>query len=273
MLGVDVAQTSRWANGESVPDADHAHVLLDVDYVLSHALMVWATPDVARDWLTTPNAHLDGITPIRWIKMHGTAEVVDALRAEAEGAYACRWSSRVFPYDAAAKARDAGHPMFVPPQGHGRWDNPDLYQAMYVASSPAGAIGERFVSLSHWSLDMLLDPVRPGLERSLAVYRFDEETHPLLDLDNPAELSRRELRPTDVVKHNGPRTQDLAATIFNERRWAGLSWWSMHRPQWTLHVLWDLDALELHHVEALPGNVGMIEAGELLGKDIDDDVR
>jgi hypothetical protein len=88
LIGVDVAQTSRWASGESVPDPERARLLLDVEYVLSFALTVWSTPEVARDWLETPNAHLDGIAPNRWIKLHGTAEVVDALRAEASGAYA-----------------------------------------------------------------------------------------------------------------------------------------------------------------------------------------
>ena len=40
-----------------------------------------------------------------------------------------------------------------------------------------------------------------------------------------------------------------------------------------MYVLWVLDASGLHHVEPLPGNVGLVEAGELLGKDIDDDIR
>jgi hypothetical protein len=88
LLDVDVAQVSRWSRGESVPDPEHARTVLDVEYVLSYALTVWADTDVAHDWLTTPNAHLDGITPMCWIKLHGTAEVVDALRAEASGAYA-----------------------------------------------------------------------------------------------------------------------------------------------------------------------------------------
>jgi uncharacterized protein (DUF2384 family) len=63
-------------------------MLVDVDHVLAHALLVWADPAVARDWLTTPNAHLDGVRPVDWIRTYGTTEVVDALRAEAAGAYA-----------------------------------------------------------------------------------------------------------------------------------------------------------------------------------------
>lgn len=63
-------------------------MLVDLDHVLAHALLVWADEGVARDWLTTSNAHLDGVRPVDWIRLHGTSEVVDALRAESAGAYA-----------------------------------------------------------------------------------------------------------------------------------------------------------------------------------------
>jgi uncharacterized protein (DUF2384 family) len=88
LLEVAPSQASRWATGESIPGPAQARLLIDVDHVLAHALLVWADASVARDWLTTPNAHLDGVRPVEWIRMHGTAEVVDALRAEASGAYA-----------------------------------------------------------------------------------------------------------------------------------------------------------------------------------------
>ena len=63
-------------------------MLVDLEHVLTHALLVWADVGVARDWLTSSNAHLDGARPVDWIRVHGTAEVVDALRAEAAGTYA-----------------------------------------------------------------------------------------------------------------------------------------------------------------------------------------
>jgi len=88
LLAVAPSQASRWASGESVPGPMQARILLDIDHVLAHALLVWADASVARDWLTTPNANLDGVRPVEWIRAHGTSEVVDALRAEAAGAYA-----------------------------------------------------------------------------------------------------------------------------------------------------------------------------------------
>ncbi len=88
LLDVAPSQASRWASGESVPGPVQARMLVDIDHVLAHALLVWADARVARDWLTTPNAHLDGFRPVEWIRAHGTSEVVDALRAEAAGAFA-----------------------------------------------------------------------------------------------------------------------------------------------------------------------------------------
>ncbi len=88
LLNVAPSQPSRWVAGVSVPGPAQARMLVDLDHVLTHALLVWADDDVARDWLTSPNAHLDGARPIDWIRVHGTAEVVDALRAEAAGSYA-----------------------------------------------------------------------------------------------------------------------------------------------------------------------------------------
>ncbi len=87
LLQVAPSQTSRWAKGESVPSMEQARMLIDVDHVVAHALLVWADADGVQDWLSTPNGHLDNLRPIDWIRQHGTADVVDALRAEAAGAY------------------------------------------------------------------------------------------------------------------------------------------------------------------------------------------
>jgi len=88
LLDVAPSQPSRWASGQSVPGPVQARMLVDLDHVMAHALLVWGNESVVRDWLTTANAHLDGVTPLQWIKQHGTHEVIDALRAEAAGAYA-----------------------------------------------------------------------------------------------------------------------------------------------------------------------------------------
>jgi len=88
LLDVAASQPSRWMSGESVPGPEHARMLVDLDHVLAHALLVWADASVARDWLTTANAHLDGLRPLAWMQLHGSTGVVETLRAEAAGAYA-----------------------------------------------------------------------------------------------------------------------------------------------------------------------------------------
>lgn len=88
LLEVSPSQPSRWMSGQSVPGPMQARMLVDLDHVMAHLLLVWDDEAVARDWLTTPNAHLDGVRPVDWIRLHGTSEVIDAIRSEASGAYA-----------------------------------------------------------------------------------------------------------------------------------------------------------------------------------------
>ena len=180
---------------------------------------------------------------------------------------------RVFPHRPGAEADEPGHPLSIhPDQGSGRWDNPDLYRALYVAGSASGAIGETFAHLSTWSRAMLQVPTIPGAVRVLGTYAVNEERHPLLDLDDPKALLDRALRPTAIAVRNRPRTQRVARDAFSEGRWSGLTWWSMHRPQWVLHVLWDLEGVTVEDVQPLPRHPALRDAGQLLGKKLHKDV-
>lgn len=180
---------------------------------------------------------------------------------------------RVFPYRRGADVGEPGHALFLhPDQGLGRWDNADLYEAMYVAATASAAIGETFAHLSTWQRPMLPFPTVDGAERMLGVYSVDEEVHPLLDFDDPRTLLDRALRPTDIVIRNRPRTQRIARDAFAAHRWSGLSWWSMHRPQWTLKMMWCVDDLSLEEVQPLPGNPALLDAARLLAKNLDEDI-
>ncbi len=177
---------------------------------------------------------------------------------------------RVFPHLPAAAAGEPGHPLYVhPDQGTGRWDNRGLYLALYAASEATGAVGETFAHRSRWNEGMLPFPQLPGAVRTLVTYELDQDRHPLLDLDHTQTLVDYGLRPTDVVIRNRPRTQDTARRIYDTGRYAGLSWWSMHRPEWRLHVLWMLDGLIVRRIEPLPGHPALIDAAARLGKDLD----
>lgn len=176
---------------------------------------------------------------------------------------------RVFPHLPGARADEPGHPLYVHhPQGKGRWDNPSLYQARYLATSPQAAVGEAFANLSTWSPAMLAAPLLPRSVRRLGTYRFDETANPVLDLDDARALLDRHLRPTDVVVRNRPRTQAIAERIFNEGRWAGIGWWSYHRPQWALVALWSTVTLSLERTEDLGGHPALSEAAAALAKHV-----
>jgi hypothetical protein len=155
-----------------------------------------------------------------------------------------------------------------PTQGYGRWDNADLYSALYTSQHAPGAIGETFAHLTTWSASMLEFPSISAV-RALAVYSVDEERFPLLDLDDAAALLHRALRPTDVVMRNRPRTQAIARQAHAEARWSGIGWWSMHRPQWALHCWWNLAGFELEAVEDLRGHPALRDAARTLAKPID----
>jgi uncharacterized protein (DUF2384 family) len=55
--------------------------------VLARLLLVWSG-DVAFDWLTGSNPHLEGARPIDVLMIRGPSEVVAALDADDAGAYA-----------------------------------------------------------------------------------------------------------------------------------------------------------------------------------------
>ncbi|MGH2451982.1 MAG: antitoxin Xre/MbcA/ParS toxin-binding domain-containing protein [Candidatus Limnocylindria bacterium] len=87
LLGVSRSQPSRWRSGAEGPAAHNQRALLDLDYVITRLHQLW-TPDVAAIWLESPNAHLGGATPLDVLRQRGPTDVVQAIDAEAEGAYA-----------------------------------------------------------------------------------------------------------------------------------------------------------------------------------------
>jgi len=185
---------------------------------------------------------------------------------------------RVFPYNPKARKGEAGHPEYVYPfQGSGRWDNPKFYRAWYLSFTAIGAVGETFGNLARWSPPMIEVPFLPGSRRALAVFQIPDDT-PLLNLDDAAELLKRNIRPSQIVIRDLEFTQPLALSTFNEidatglHRYAGLTWWSYHRPQWRNITLWETDAfptpLRLKRVEPLDFDDAYItEAAVVLNKE------
>lgn len=152
---------------------------------------------------------------------------------------------RVFAYLSTARTGEPGHPEYLhSPQGKGRWDNPEHYTVWYVAESATGAIAEVFADLDVWSESMFDAPFLPGARRTLGIYHVPDDLA-VFDLDDPQNLVDLALRPTQVVQRNRSASQAVALRVFNQvtsdgvRVWAGMRWWSVHRPQWKLLALWD----------------------------------
>jgi putative toxin-antitoxin system antitoxin component (TIGR02293 family) len=87
LLGVAKSQPSRWKSGAEVPSLDTARRLVDLDHVLTRALLLWE-PEAAVTWLESPNGYLDHARPIDVLMTRGASEVLDALDAALGGAYA-----------------------------------------------------------------------------------------------------------------------------------------------------------------------------------------
>lgn len=147
---------------------------------------------------------------------------------------------RVFPWDVDAVAERRGHPSWIPRdlQGAGRHDNPEFYGAMYLSDHPVAAIAETIAHLRGQALDDS-DLERGGLR--LAVVGFDAEVDGRLwDLDDPAVLVERRLRPSMVATRERRTTRAWAADLFRVRpQRDGIRWWSTLEAAWMHVTLFD----------------------------------
>lgn len=138
---------------------------------------------------------------------------------------------RAFPYIRGARATQRGHPLYLPPQGAGRFDNPDRYKVWYLASDPTTAVIETFAALAWWTPAMFEFPAAPGAHYRLASIELPERTQ-LSDFDDPEVLAALRTRPTAVMSSDRRVTQALAAAV-HQRDEDGIRWWSTwpeHRP-------------------------------------------
>lgn len=139
---------------------------------------------------------------------------------------------RVFPWQRRAHAGQPGHPLYVHHSGQtaGRIDNRRSYAVLYAAEEPAGAAAEAFGDLALWSEDMLTFPLLPDSVRAIAT--LEAHRPELFELDDCTNLLALGLAPTDVVRRNRDRSQEVALRVWLERRPHGMRWWSYHRPEW-----------------------------------------
>lgn len=86
LMSVSRSQPSRWRRGEERLGPENRRKLIDLDYVFSRLLQLYPK-EQAEIWLRSHNAHL-GARPIDVLKIRGAVRVIEAIDAEAEGAFA-----------------------------------------------------------------------------------------------------------------------------------------------------------------------------------------
>jgi len=158
---------------------------------------------------------------------------------------------RVFPYLPDAAIDEPGGALYIPRQGGGRLDNPDLYSVFYASSAPPGAIAEAFGRFPEWTPAILAgSPALPGSARAIAAYHLDEAAA-ICNLDDAAQLNELGLRPSDVVSRDYARTREWARRLYRDRRWSGVQWWSYYDPRWASFGIWDLATISVSSVRVL----------------------
>jgi hypothetical protein len=153
---------------------------------------------------------------------------------------------RVFPMLPGAAPTQDGGPLYVDRslQGSGRHDNPNVFAVLYASRQPESAVAERV----KWFQGRTLtdDHLRRADGRSYALAALDDRgLDGVVDLDDPRELLRLGVRPSQIATHARSVTQGIAMTIFEEGR-AGLGWWSTIEASWpnvTLFVERSIDRL------------------------------
>jgi hypothetical protein len=177
---------------------------------------------------------------------------------------------RVLPYFASAVPDEPGGPLYLPPQGGGRIDNPGTYSVLYLSDSPAGAVAEAFGRFPEWTAAILEGPpVLPGSRRALARYTL-KSAEAICNLDDAKQLVALGLRPSDVVSRDYSVSRAWARRVFDQKtgeqkKWIGVCWWSYYSPKWSSYGLWDLRGLAFEDVMPLRlDHPAMVEASNTI---------
>lgn len=155
---------------------------------------------------------------------------------------------RLFPWTDGAAPGDEGGPLHVPwtLQGGGRHDNPDRYPAFYVSRIRASVVAEHLRRLRGQVVGDR--DLRDEGERPYAIAAIDDDAlSGVLDLDDPSNLARRQLRPSAMATRHRRVTRRIALGIYEEGV-NGFEWWSTVEGSWinvTLFANRALDALRL----------------------------
>jgi len=114
-------------------------------------------------------------------------------------------------------------------------------------------------------------PNLPGSVRVIARYLLPETVR-VCNLDEPRQLLKLKLRPSQVVSRDYTVTRDWARRIHEQRQWAGVRWWSYYDSRWSSHGLWDLRSLVLDEIRVLRlDDPSLLEASKIIARRVHTD--
>jgi hypothetical protein len=159
---------------------------------------------------------------------------------------------RVFDWNGSAVGRTAGGPLWVSRarQGSGRHDAPAKYGAWYCSREAVSAIAECIQYLRGHVLSDA-DFARVGGTTKAIVDLSVDDGVDIVNLDDPLQLVRRRLRPSQVATMRRSVTQKIAASVFDEGP-AGIEWWSTLEAEWSNVTLFHERALSHVAIESPP---------------------
>jgi RES domain-containing protein len=139
---------------------------------------------------------------------------------------------RIFPWDAGARPGAQYSPEFIPPgQGSGRFDLEDSPPVLDLAESPAHAIAEKFQQYRGREIGW------PELRESghplslVEVSMHLPESARIVDLCDPAALTRYGCRPDELMSRDFTRTQAVSRRL-HESGLCGFRVWSALTGDW-----------------------------------------
>lgn len=175
---------------------------------------------------------------------------------------------RCFAWNRRARPTDTDGPLWFPRgyQGEGRHDNPEVYGCLYLADNPVSGVVEQ---LARFRGQRLVPGMLERRRLPLAIAELELDGRAaLIDLDDPAELVARDLRPSRVATRTRTVTQPQALELYRSGEAAGLRWWSTYEALWANVTVFDRAAPSLRTVAVRRLTVGdsaVAQAADLLG--------
>jgi hypothetical protein len=139
---------------------------------------------------------------------------------------------RVFDWDNTAKNDRPGGPLHVPRnlQGPGRFDIPHLDGVLYASLFELSTVVEALQGFRTKKITNRHFERPDGRKQALAVLELDD-TLGIIDLDDPAALHQRAIKPSETLTHDRQTTHVLAERLYNQGL-NGILWPSTREASW-----------------------------------------